>query len=156
MGWSRRKGVSTMTTTDAGRKRVNRYFHKFKTAQEKLNKFMSLNEETMEEFDALSDEYNAALDKLQRACREEEFGIGPISVSHRERPVFDGSFLWDALASKPEIRDELITVEYKVKKPVFERLAKDGQLTQSQIKKAVAEVKHSVALTGVPESVNLV
>lgn len=145
-----------MTTTEAGRKRVNRYYRKFKTSQEKLNKFMMDNEEIMTQFDELSDEYNAALDKLQRSCREEEFGVGPISVSHRERPIFDGGYLWNVLKDRPDVRDELIEVQYKVKKPVFERLAKDGQLTKAQIKKGVSEVKHTVALTGIPESVNLV
>ena len=145
-----------MTVTEAGRKRVNRYYRKFKEAQEKLNKFMMDNEEVIEQFDALSDEYNACLDKLQRACREEEFGIGPISVSHRESPVFNGEYLYKILENQPEIRDELITVQYKVKKPVFERLAKSGVLSSAQSKKAVADVKHSVALSGVPESVTLV
>lgn len=145
-----------MTVTDAGRKRVNRYYRKFKEAQERLNKFMMDNEEVMEQLDGLSDEYNACLDKLQRACREEEFGIGPISVAHRQSPVFNGEYLYKLFENQPEIRDEMITIQYKVKKPVFERLAQSGMITNAQAKKAVTEVKHSVALSGVPESVTLV
>lgn len=136
--------------TDVGDRKVKRAYSEWQGAISARDKFMEQHQALFEEFENILDDQNRKRDRLERVCREEGIGIGPITVNHRNQVKFDGEYLWGLFEDDPDIRDELVEIDYKIKRPVFDRLVTDGRIKRAQAARAILEEKQVVALSGVP------
>lgn len=135
-------------------RRVNDAWRRYKEARQRLDELMDKNRAVFEEAYTLSENVNMARKKLDQACRETGIGVGPITVSAVRSPVFDVSYLEKILNGNPVLGD-LIKIEKKVDRKIFEGLISEGALTQAQIRKAILEEKSTYRLTGIPDEIVL-
>ena len=144
--------------------KVNRYYRNFLEASEALYdyieevgscleecEYISDSREFRDRLDKLIEDRNSATVQLERVVREEKIGVGPITVTERTVIHYDGKTLYRQLSDKPEIRDKIIEIEYKVKTPEFRKAVSDGTLTSEQKDSAILDIKKSTTLKGVPK-----
>lgn len=137
-------------STEAGDRKVKRAHKEWKAAIDKRDIFMGQYQEIFEEFEEILDEVNRKRDRLERVCREEGVGVGPITVSRRTKTTYDGRFLYDMFEDDPDAQDELVQIEYRVKTPVFQRFVQEGRIKRGAVSKAVLDEKITYSLSGVP------
>lgn len=150
------------------KKKVDRYHSKYQEADQNLEKYLDevgaalfeggftrSADDFRDRLEAVTDARENARLQLERVVREEEIGVGSITVSERTTVTYNGAFLYDLFESNPKVRDRLIEVVYKVKGPEFNKLSKAGHITPEQATQAVVARKRSIALKGVPKRVGL-
>lgn len=148
------------------KKKVERYYRKFQEASQAVEDYIDEVGECLEEgqFIAAASEFRETMEEktdareaariqLERVVREEQLGIGPITVTNRTSVTYDGKYLYENL--DPELRDQVVVVEYKVKGPEFKKLAANGKLSPEQVSEAVLQRVNSVAVKGVPTKIGL-
>lgn len=138
-----------------GSARINKLHRIYENANRDLREFMEAYEDVMEQLADLTEKYNTALDRFQRACREKQIGAGPITVTTRDQRLFDPEYLADLLKDRPKDLANLIEVTHKVKPAVFDKLASQGVFTKKQIEKSILDVKTITSLNGVPVKINI-
>lgn len=149
-------------------KKVSRYYKKFRDAEEAVDSYLnevggalaesqyiSEPSDFLEALEKRIDDREVARVQLERVVREEQTGIGPITVQNRTVVSYDGAYLYDLFKDNPEVRDQLVEVQYKVKSSAFTKLAHEGTINAKQAGKAVTGRKNTVALRGVPTKIGL-
>lgn len=147
-------------------KKVERYYTQFQSAAQAVEdyidevgeclaeaEFIAAPEEFRETLEQKTDAREAARIQLERVVREEQLGVGPITVSNRVTVVYDGEYLYNNLPEN--LRDQVIDVVYKVNNAKFKDLTASGDITQDQVASAIVSRKESVALKGVPQKIGL-
>lgn len=147
-------------------KKVGRYYNKFQEAAQAVEDYIdevggcladegyiAEASEFRETLEQKTDAREAARLQLERVVREEQLGIGPITVSNRVTVTYDGKYLYDNLPE--DVRDQCVEVVYKVKTAEFKKLTADGTITSDQVNEAILNRKESVALKGVPAKIGL-
>lgn len=145
-------------------KKVKRYYEDFQKASQAVEDYIDEVGGCLEECEFISDasEFRETLEEridkreahriqLERVVREEQLGIGPITVQNRTTVTYDGEYLYNNLPE--ELRDQVVEVAYKVKSPEFKKLATNGSISAEQAAEAILTRKESVALKGVPTKI---
>lgn len=118
----------------------------FYEAQDALNEFKEENEEFMTELARLVDIRERARERLIAAVTDHRFGAGGLRISRSVPRVFDGELLFTSLPK--EIRDEVVTVNYKVDRKKFDRAVEEGRIDQATAEAAVSEGEEKISLLG--------
>lgn len=147
-------------------KKVKRYYKQFQEAAQGVEDYMDEvgdclaeanyiadSSEFRETLEQKTDAREAARIQLERVVREEQLGIGPITVSNRVTVNYDGKYLYDNLPEN--LRDKVVEVVYKVKSAEFKKLATNGEISAEEVSDAIVGRKESVALKGVPQRIGL-
>jgi len=90
------------------RKKVDRYFGKFQEAAQAVDDYIDEIGSCLEEAEFIADasEFRETLEQrtdareasriqLERVVREEQLGVGPITVSNRVTTTYDGAYLYN-------------------------------------------------------------
>lgn len=147
-------------------KKVARYYQQFQEAAQAVDDYIDevghcLAEadyiadaaEFRESMEAKTDAREAARLQLERVVREEQVGIGPITVSNRVTVTYDGKYLYDNLSE--ELREQCVEIVYKVKGEEFKKLVASGDIKADHVDSAILSRKESVALKGIPPKIGL-
>lgn len=148
------------------KKKVDRYYRKFQETSKAVEDYIDEVGQCLEEgeyiqdasefretLESRTDAREAARIQLERVVREEQVGVGPITVSNRVTVSYDGEYLYNNL--DPSIRDQVVEVVYKVKGTEFKRLSANGEIDASKVEGAILSRKETVALKGVPTKIGL-
>lgn len=147
-------------------KKVKRYYKQFQKAAQGVEDYIDEVGECLEEAGYIADasEFRESLEQrtdareaariqLERVVREEQLGIGPITVTNRVTVNYDGEYLYKNLPE--DLRDKVVEVVYKVKSAEFKKLATNGEISTEELSEAIIGRKESVALKGVPQKIGL-
>jgi len=134
-------------------RRLKRAYKQYQDARAKLNAHVEEHEDVFEEAYELSDTVNTKRKALEKVVREVKMGVGPITVTISRQPVYDVDYV-ESIAKGDEFAD-LIRVKKTVQRKVFEALVSQGVLNQTQVKKAILEIKESPRVSGMPDEIVL-
>lgn len=136
-------------------RRVKEAWKRYQAARAKLNAHVESFKDAFEDAYELSETCNTLKKRVEKTCRETGVGIGPITVTNSQQPVFDPDYLMTIFKNRPDVLSDLVVTTRKVQRKVFEKLVQDGELSRSQAKKAVTETKEIRRLTGLPDEIVL-
>jgi hypothetical protein len=123
------------------RKRIDRLYKIYGKAQQELDEFQAHHESIFERFSQIVNERNVALDQLKRGCRETGLSAGPLEVSVQRTRVFDGKRLWEIYRERKDLRNAIVTREYKVDTKAFDQLVQAGEITADVAQEVITEIK---------------
>lgn len=138
-----------MNTAD--QKRVDLAYERYEQARRDRDAFWMENAAVLDRYQELAEITNLALKRFEQACRETRRGTGPVSVRITNQPVFNVDYLEELLAGE-EVLNDLIKVTKKVQPKVFEKLAKEGLISEEEVSRAVERMDQKIALWGMPKS----
>lgn len=130
-----------MEEKSPARKRVDRLYRVFARSQKNLDEFQAQHEPIFEQYFAVVNERNAALDAFKRSCRETGLSAGPLEISIQRTRVFDGKRLWEIYKNRKDLRDALVKVEYKVNTKAFDRFIQAGEVTPDIANDVVVDIQ---------------
>ena len=139
------KGSST------AKRRVAKLAKSYKDAQKELDEYQAEYEDILQGFENLAVERNIALDRLKRACKDAQISAGPFTIKVQHKRTFDGSYLYSTLDD--EIRDKIVTVEYKVQPKMFDQYVQSGQIDPKTAQKSIAAITEVPIASGGPKEI---
>ena len=136
-------------------KRVRRLERKFDKMNDQLREFEEDNCDVLDEFRSLVSQRETALKELEIAVRETRIAAAGMTTSIVPKRVFDGRLLYEYFEDDPDVRDNLIKVEYRVDTKVFDQLQRMGHISPNLADSAVSDVKETVRVNSRPKSFQL-
>jgi len=134
-------------------KAVRRLQRQWQDAQDSVDELVNENADLFEEYDRRAAERNRCLDRLAKKVAETRIGAGPMDVTVSRTRVYDGKRIFEAFKGKKDLRDTLITVEFKVNRREIENMFKRGQISAEQLEEFSKEVKEVVRVLGRPKDI---
>lgn len=132
--------------------RVRRLEQQFEKMNDQLVEFAEDNSEIIDEYKALVVQRESALKELEIAVRETRIGAAGMTTSIVPKRVFDGRALYEYFEDDPDIRDNLIKLEFKVDTKVFDQLTRLGHINAHLADAAVTDVKEIIRVNSKPKS----
>lgn len=139
----------TMTPKE---KRVRRLERKFEKLNDQLVEFEEDNAEIIDAFKALIAQRESALKELEIAVRETRIAAAGMTTSLVPKRIFDGRVLYEYFEDDPEVRDNLIKLEFRVDTKVFDQLTRLGHINAHLAEAAISDVKETVRVNSKPKS----
>lgn len=138
--------------SEKSRRKVQRLARAYQKAQDELDHYQEEYEDILENFEKLAIERNIALDKLKRGCKESRISAGPIEISTQRNRVFDGEYLYNTIEDE-EIRDNVVTIQYKVQPAVFDKLVQSGTIDAKTAQKSITRINEIVRALNTPPEI---
>mgnify|MGYP001828743880 CR=1 FL=1 len=122
-------------------------------ANDKLNKFKEDNAEFMDQLYELVQERERARERLLAVVSTHRVGAGGMRVSTSRPRKFHGEFLYQYLPS--EVRDQVVSLEYKVNVKGFDKAVKDGLIEEEMATEAYERGDERVSISKQIKPINL-
>ena len=144
----KRESKERLTSSE---KAVRRLQRQWEESQNSVDDLVNEHTEIFEEYDRRATERNRCLDRLAKKVAETRIGAGPMDVTVSRTRVYDGKKVFNAFKDKRDLRDALVTREFKVNRREIENLFKRGQISAEELEEFSTEVKEVVRVLGRPK-----
>ena len=125
----------------------------FYRAEDTLKKFKEENQQFMDELIKLVQERERARERLLAAVATHRIGAGGMRVSISRPRKFHGELLYSYLPA--EVRDQVVTLEYKVNVKGFDKAVKDGLIAEEAAAEAYELGEERLSISKQIKPINL-